>query len=211
MAIMECANGHLYNTDIYKSCPYCNGGSNFINFSDQSGSGFGKTVPVGSGFGPHGTQQPQPEIGATVAPDAYVKKQEDDNRTVGTFQKQMKIEPVVGWLVCIDGADKGKDYKLYGKNNTIGRSEKMDVYIKNDPAISRENHARLAYDQKHHDFHLIPADAANNIYVNDEPVYMPIVIHAYDLIELGETKVVFLPFCSGRFTWQDGLRQENGI
>lgn len=206
MALMECANGHLYDTDMNASCPYCNGGSNMIDFSAGSGSGVGKTVPVGAGFGPSGTRQSQSEIGATVAPAAYVKKQEEDNRTVGIFQKRMDIEPIVGWLVCVDGADKGKDYRLYGKNNTIGRSEKMDVYIKNDPTISRENHARLAYDQKHNDFHLIPADATNNIYVNDEPIYVPTTLRAYDLIELGDTKVVFVPFCSDRFTWKNGLK-----
>lgn len=207
MALTECANGHLYDTDMNESCPYCNGGSNMINFSADSGTNFGRTAPVGGGFGPSGTKQSQSEIGATVAPAAYVKKQEEDNRTVGIFQKRMEIEPIVGWLVCVDGADKGKDYKLYGKNNTIGRSERMDVYIKNDPTISRENHARLAYDQKHNNFHLIPADATNNIYVNDEPIYLPTLLRAYDLIELGDTKVVFIPFCSDRFTWQNGLKQ----
>lgn len=204
MALTECANGHLYDTDRNESCPYCNGGGNFINFSADSD--FGKTAPVGNGFAPSGMQQ-QSEIGATVAPAAYGKKQEEENRTVGIFQKRMDIEPVVGWLVCIDGADKGKDYRLYAKNNTIGRSEKMDVHIKNDPTISRENHARLAYDQKHNNFHLIPADAVNNIYLNDEPLYASAVIHAYDLIEFGDTKVVFVPFCTDHFTWQNGLKQ----
>ena len=30
MALTECANGHLYDTDMYATCPYCNGGSNMI-------------------------------------------------------------------------------------------------------------------------------------------------------------------------------------
>lgn len=50
---------------LNNTCPYCNGGSNFINFSTQSDSDFGKTV----------------------APCAYVKKQEKDHRTIGVFQK----------------------------------------------------------------------------------------------------------------------------
>ena len=134
----------------------------------------------------------------------YVKKQEEDNRTVGIFQKRMELEPVVGWLVCVDGADKGKDYKLYGKNNTIGRSERMDVYIKNDPTISRENHARLAYDPKHNNFQIIPADSTNNIYLNDEPIYVPTKLNAYDVVEFGETKMVFVPFCNDQFQWKTG-------
>ena len=32
MAITECGNVHLYDTNQYASCPYCNGGGNVINF-----------------------------------------------------------------------------------------------------------------------------------------------------------------------------------
>ena len=151
------------------------------------------------------------EIGATVAPSSYRKKEEkkeeeDIGKTVGVFQKELKIEPVVGWLVCVEGPDKGKDYRIWAKNNTIGRSEKMDICIKGDTTISRENHARLAYDEKHNKYHLIPAESTNNIYLNDEPIYVPSVIEAYDVIEFGETKLIFVPLCNDKFTWRDGLK-----
>jgi pSer/pThr/pTyr-binding forkhead associated (FHA) protein len=119
----------------------------------------------------------------------------------------MNLEPVVGWLVCIDGTEKGKDFRVWAKNNTIGRSEKMDVCIKGDATISRENHARLAYDEKHNKFHLIPAESTNNIYLNDEPIYVPSVLEAYDVIELGESRFIFVPLCNDRFDWKDGLKK----
>jgi pSer/pThr/pTyr-binding forkhead associated (FHA) protein len=152
------------------------------------------------------------EIGATVAPEAYRKKEEpkeeeDVGKTVGVFKKSMNLEPVVGWLVCIDGTEKGKDFRVWAKNNTIGRSEKMDVCIKGDATISRENHARLAYDEKHNKFHLIPAESTNNIYLNDEPIYVPSVLEAYDVIELGESRFIFVPLCNDRFDWKDGLKK----
>lgn len=198
MAVQECGNGHLYDTDQYASCPYCQGGGNRINFGE---SGVGKTVAV--------TPAAEMEIGATVAPAAYAKQEKSDvGKTVGVFQKKMSFEPVVGWLVCIEGAEKGKDYRIYGKNNTIGRSERMDICIKGDATISRENHAKLAYDEKHNAFHLIPADSTNTIYLNDEPVYVPAKLKAYDLIEFGDCKLLFVPFCGEHFTWQNGLKQE---
>lgn len=197
MAIQECVNGHLYDTDQHASCPYCQGEGNRINFG---GSEVGKTV----GAAPGG------EIGATVAPESYEKKRDrsDTGKTVGAFQKKMSFEPVVGWLVCIEGPEKGKDYKIYGRNNTIGRSEKMDICIKGDTSISRENHARLAYDAKHNVFHLIPAESTNMIYLGDEPVYVPTKLTAYDLIEFGDCKLIFIPLCNDRFTWQTGLSQD---
>jgi hypothetical protein len=134
------------------------------------------------------------------------KEEEDTGKTVGIFQKSMKLEVVVGWFVCIEGPDKGKDFRILAKNNTIGRSEKMDICLKGDTTISRENHARLGYDEKHNVFHLIPGESENNIYIGDEPIYVPTKLAAYQLIELGETKLVFVPFCNEKFTWKDGLK-----
>lgn len=219
MAFTECANGHLYDSDLYAVCPYCNGGGNRIEFGGASD--IGKTAPVG-GFGPAGTGGFSgeaamgglagiAEIGATVAPQSYRKaneekaEKEDTGKTVGVFQKSMKIEPVVGWLVCIEGPDKGKDFRIWAKNNTIGRSEKMDICLKGDTTISRENHARIAYDDKHNNFHLIPAESTNNIYLNDEPIYIPTKLGEYDVIEFGDSKFLFVPLCNERFTWRNGV------
>lgn len=203
MALTECANGHLYDTDQYESCPYCQGGINRVEFGGTD-SGVGKTVGIGT---PNGVAI-TPEVGATVAPSGYKSSSSNDTgKTVAILQKNMKVEPVVGWLVCIEGKDKGKDYRIEAKNNTIGRSEKMDICIKGDDTVSRENHARLAYDVKHNAFHLIPAESTNSIYINDEPTYVPTKLNAFDLIELGESKFLFVPLCGEKFNWQDGMAQ----
>lgn len=216
MAYTECANGHIYDSDQYVSCPYCNGGGNRIEFGGNTDSGIGKTAPIG-GFGSSGGASAmggfsdRSEIGATVAPQGYRKageEKEDTGKTVGVFQRSMNLEPVVGWLVCIEGPEKGKDFRILAKNNTVGRSEKMDICIKGDTTISRENHARIAYDDKHNNFHLIPAESTNNIYLNEEPVFIPTKIEAYSLIEFGESKFLFVPFCNEKFTWKDSVKPE---
>lgn len=211
MAITECGNGHLYDTNQYASCPYCNGGGNVINFGvgnagNEMGNSdirttIGKTAAI-SGYAGSG----EPE--KTVAPEGYHRKSEEINKTVGVFSKKINLEPIVGWLVCVEGPEKGKDYHLWARINTIGRSEKMDVCIKGDQTISRENHARIAYDPKHNNFQLIPAESINNIYLNDEPVYIPAKLSAYDVIELGDSKMIFVPFCCDRFRWP--LEKEQG-
>ena len=111
-----------------------------------------------------GAQPVYENVGATVAPMNYQNQfntsveskpveNNDTGKTVGVFKKSMKIEPVVGWLVCIEGADKGKDFSILAKNNSIGRGESMDICIKGDTTISRENQARIAYDEKNNAFH----------------------------------------------------------
>lgn len=203
MAIVECPRGHLYDPTINPSCPYCAGSANVIDFDQPdrtaAPAGYGaaqsaqnRTVPVGGGTGEN----------RTVAPESYRRKAEEENKTVGSFQKKYDLDPVVGWLVCVAGSDKGKDYHLYAKINTIGRSSDNDVCIKGDSTVSRESHARLAYDPRHCAYQLIPGDSTNNIYLNDEPVYTPAKLEAYDLVELGQSKFLFIPLCGDKFKWE---------
>lgn len=220
MAITECGKGHVYDTDQYAACPYCNGGRSMIDFSNNGFDGdIGKTVIPGQtapAANPQYMGNPEDnnyamnaeEPGKTVAPESYRRNLEEENKTVAVFKKEHDLDPVAGWLVCIEGPEKGKDYRLWTRINTIGRSEKMDVCIKKDVTISKENHARLAYDPKHNNFQLIPAESINNIYHNNEPVYTPVQLKAYDVIELGESKVVFIPLCAERFTWEKGVITE---
>lgn len=208
MAYIECGNGHLYDPSLNASCPYCSGNSVRIDFAAES-SEIGRTAPVSGGYG----TAPVSEVGSTVAPSSYsarkvaaenkAVKDDDAGKTVAVFKKKMNLEPVVGWIVCVQGPEKGKDFRILAKNNTIGRDEKMDICIKGDTTVSRENHARLAYDAKHNAFHLIPADGANTVYLNDEPVYVPAKLNDHDMIEIGESKFLFVPFCDSRFVWQE--------
>ena len=198
MALTECANGHLYDDAQYATCPYCSGSMNRVEF--------GNSAPV---------QPAASEVGATVAPMMYQSQAQSGfgsnaniGKTVAVLQKNMSIEPVVGWLVCIEGKEKGRDYRIGAKNNSIGRDEKMDICIKGDETISRENHARIAFDVKHNAFHLIPGEGTNGVYIGEEPVYVPTQLKPYDIIEMGETKLMFVPFCGDKFSWQDGMKQE---
>lgn len=201
MALTECANGHLYDSNQYASCPYCSGNMNRVEFSPAPDSGIGRTVGVPGG---------QAEVGATVAPASYQARRQgaDTGKTVAVLHKSFSREPVAGWLVCVEGAEKGKDYRIAAKNNSIGRNETMDICIKGDQTVSRENHARISYDGKHNKFYLIPADSTNNIYINDEPIFVPTCLTKGDIIELGESKFVFVPFCDDTFTWQDSSKQD---
>lgn len=221
MAAIECGRGHLYDPDIYASCPYCNSAQPVINFGGVPVGDTGKTAPIGGGpaaggdgapFVP-GQEQAVVNDGKTMPPKGYQtqRKVDEENKTLGFMQEKLGLDPVVGWLVCIEGKDKGKDYKLRGQINTIGRSEKMDVCIRGDKTISSENHARLSYSEKNNRFKLIPAESRNIIYLNGEEVFAAEPLAAYDVIDFGETKLMFLPFCSERFTWSEaGEKKADG-
>jgi len=93
-----------------------------------------------------------------------------------------EIEPVCGWLVCIEGTRVGKDYKIKNGKNFIGRSDDMDIQIVGDNDIAARNHAIIVYDPKKKNYVLLPGDSSGIAYLNEEPAYMPSELSGYDVI-----------------------------
>ena len=156
-----------------------------------------KTMP------PRGYGVPAPEPVQTAPPPGMGVSVAAAGKTVGMMQSQMGFDPVVGWLACVAGPSRGKSYTVRGGVNAIGRSERMDIVITGDLKISSENHAKISYSDKHNRFNLLPGEGRNIVYLNDEEVFTPMPLKAYDLIDFGETKLLFVPLCGEKFTWED--------
>ena len=170
-----------------------------------------KTAPLSGGIPvtaaqktapPRGYGVPQPEPVQTAPPPGFGVSVTAAGKTVGMMQSQMGFDPVVGWLACVEGPSRGKSYTIRGGVNAIGRSERMDIVITGDLKISSENHAKISYSDKHNRFNLLPGEGRNIVYLNDEEVFTPMPLNAYDLIDFGETKLLFVPLCGERFTWK---------
>jgi hypothetical protein len=111
-------------------------------------------------------------------------------------------EPVVGWLVIIDGPGKGNFVKLGFGMNAIGRSPESRVSIDfGDDQISRENHSLLTYDVKNRKFYIQHGGSANLTYLGDSPVLQPFELKGNEVISIGNTKLYFVPFCGANFNW----------
>jgi hypothetical protein len=126
----------------------------------------------------------------------------DTAATVAVHRQASGVSPVVGWLVCVEGPDRGRDYRLRGEKNFVGRSPKMDVCIAGDEAISREKHAAVSFEPKKRTFWLLPGESSGLVYLNDQVVNTPTEIKSRDVIEIGRTKLVFFPFCDDNFHWE---------
>ena len=151
----------------------------------------------------YGAPPPEPVQTAPPPPPGMGVSVAAAGKTVGMMQSQMGFDPVVGWLACVAGPSRGKSYTVRGGVNSIGRSERMDIVITGDLKISAENHAKISYSDKHNRFNLLPGEGRNIVYLNDEEVFTPMPLHAYDLIDFGETKLLFVPLCGEKFTWED--------
>ena len=111
------------------------------------------------------------------------------------------IEPTVGWLVCINGAERGKDFPLKDKINVIGSAPDNDIRLTGDPAISAENHACVAYDSNGKNFMLFAGNNANNVTLNGQLNEAPQTLNHFDIITIGDVQLVFVPFCGEGFSW----------
>ena len=151
----------------------------------------------------YGAPTPEPVQTAPPPPPGMGVSVAAAGKTVGMMQSQMGFDPVVGWLACVAGPSRGKSYTIRGGVNAIGRSERMDIVITGDLKISAENHAKISYSDKHNRFNLLPGEGRNIVYLNDEEVFTPMPLNAYDLIDFGETKLLFVPLCGEKFTWED--------
>ena len=158
-----------------------------------------KTMPP-RGYNP----APAPE--PTAPPRPHGPSVLDAGKTMGMMQQEMGFDPVVGWLACVEGPSRGKSYTIRGGINAIGRGDRMDITITGDRTISMENHAKVSYSDRNNRFNLLPGDGRNIVYLNGEEVFGPMPLKAYDHIDFGETKLLFVPLCGEQFTWK---KEEN--
>ena len=111
------------------------------------------------------------------------------------------VSPVIGWIVCIEGPSKGRDYRIMAKKNFLGSSEGMDIQISGDADIEKRNHAVFIYDPQNRSTLLLQGDAHGLVYLNDEVVYTPKILLSQDIIGIGKSKFLFVPLCGEYFEW----------
>ena len=127
----------------------------------------------------------------------------DDQRTVGVFGRQSGKDFVTGWLVCVKGPNKGMDFRIHSQNNHIGRAKHMDICIPGDPTISSERAATLIYDYKGKKFLIAAGTGLTLTYLNGEIVTGSAILKAYDVINIGDTDLLFIPLCGEQFDWKN--------
>lgn len=122
----------------------------------------------------------------------------------GSSGDQRIEDPVVGWLVVVEGPGKGSSLRLGYGMNPIGRSSDERVPLTfGDEEISRKGHAMVTYDPRGRKFYLQHGGGTNLTYLGDQPVLQPTELTGRETIGVGNTRMVFVPFCSAQFDWQD--------
>lgn len=207
-SIMKCVNGHFYDAEKSRTCPYCEKQANepVINrrlefypggmpeFSAEE-SDDSKTVamPATQDFvhiGGEGRQGGTQVIGA-----------DEEGVTVGFLSKATGTAYVTGWLVGKTGPVKGRDYRIYPNYNWIGRSFGADVVIREAQNIAEKQHCAVVYDYKSNRFFLSPG-MGTTTYLNGDLLDGPKQLVLGDEISMGGLLFEFVPFCREGHTWE---------
>ena len=200
MAIYRCDNGHFYDDEKHGSCPHCEARS---AATDQWTASIEKPQPsraandektvfgkAGVGIAAEGQK-----IHVEMATPAAAR----DEKTVGIFHTKKGMNPVTGWLVCMQGAEKGRDFRLHVGRNFIGRAIENDIALIDDREISRKDHCSIIYEPNQGSFVLLRGEGETKVCGESLGGSVPLL--GDERIEMGASVFVFVPFCKEDRKW----------
>ena len=192
--MVQCPFGHYYNAALHASCPEC------ARNAAASGNAARGAAPGSGNFTP--TEAPGGPFPGTVPVDGGAEGDPFGYTVIGgDLHGPDQLEPVVGWLVCVEGPMRGLDYRIHAGYNYIGR-EVGDIHIAGDMQISRQNPAMVAFDAEEQSYYVGPSAGRNLIKVNGKTVLNAMELHSYDVISIGSTKLLFIGLCGEKFRWE---------
>lgn len=205
MALVRCEQGHHYDPQKHSSCPFCGIPGLEVGSPDPTRPVQGGPRPAATPSGPREGKPPTPPKDRDREPKGNQQSSEDegDDRTIRRDMGRTVVDPVVGWLVCTEGPERGRDFRIRSDKNFIGRSEEMHICLRLDKEINRVKHAVVSFNPRNSAFKLHPGEGTGLVYLNGEDLDVPTSLKPYDVIELGRTKLVFVPLCGEHFQWEE--------
>lgn len=132
-------------------------------------------------------------------------KSEEKTSSPGSSDRSEPMEdPVVGWIVIVEGPGQGASLTLGYGMNSIGRAPSERICLDfGDNQISRTNHAAITYDPRGKKYFVAHGGGKNLTYLGDEPVLVPVELKGGEEVMIGDTTLRFVPFCGAEFDWRD--------
>jgi hypothetical protein len=93
---------------------------------------------------------------------------------------------VVGWVVIMNGEQKGKDFRLFPGRNVVGTSADCDIVLTD--AYLSSKHCAVRYEDEQ--YSMVDLDSTNGTYVNGKKTSKVELIDN-DTIRLGKTELKF--------------------
>lgn len=113
-------------------------------------------------------------------------------------------ECTAGWLVCLEGRERGKSFPLYCMSNYIGHSRKNAVCLENDLSVAALEDCVIVYDDEDAKFYFSVTENALRLRrLNGRPVLSTVELKQGDVLTIGNSNFLFVPLCGEAFRWED--------
>lgn len=199
MAIIKCSKGHFYDDAKYSQCPHCgilsedDDAVTVSMASQRRESDDDKTVALKPLAPADGGMATTPAAGNVV---------EEDDKTIRYYAEEKGADLIVGWLVCIVGMERGKDYRLHQGFNRMGRDYQMDVPVMDDKSMGREPVCAVVYDDRSNKFFAVQ-EGGSVAYLNGSVLQGAVELKTGDIIAAGKSQFEFIAFCREGRTWEN--------
>ena len=184
MAIVMCERNHYYDDSRNETFPYCEkeAATNDNSINEQETSFF-----------------LQEEIDDCQLTEAYGENVMEYEKTIGIFSECNTTRLTAGWIVALDGEYRGKSYPVFLGRNFAGAADDMDIVLYGDRRISRQKHFSIVFDPKHTEFYILSGEG--QVYLNSQPLKSQSTLSEGDIIGVGDTTFIFIPFCKEGRDW----------
>jgi hypothetical protein len=206
-----CERGiHYFDSEKHSDCPYCKriaegrGGDPTAGASPSdlksSPGGVGPTEGAAQAFQRPG-QGREPTVSKGKTPHI------DRSATSPWYSEeegQEIFEPVVGWLVAVEGPARGRDFRLKPGRNLIGRSMEAEICIEDDDLMSRE-HSNIYYYGEINNFYIEDNRSKHGTFLmpNKEIVVERRPVKDGDIVKIGRTVFLLKTLCNEDFKWEE--------
>jgi hypothetical protein len=159
------------------------------------------------------TVEPAPARRSSRVKTTFLGFEHSDGRVVDVFARDDDAPAAampqidramypVGWLAIVDGPGRGNSIALQAGVSQIGRGDDQAIQLNfGDMAISRSNHAAIAFDHEDRRFYLGHGGKTNIVRLNGKPVLSTEALESGDRIRIGETTLRFVALCGPDFHW----------
>lgn len=198
VADKRCENGHFID-ESWDLCPYC---------PAESGEQDIPIVRPARAVAPAEPSRPAPAAPARRdVPPAPVERPPMERTvavpklSVGGPDTVPAKRYVVGWLIGLNGSNRGEAFPVRIGRNVLGRDRRSDIVVSDEQASA--HHADLVFRPEERRFILMDHNSTNGTYVNEAEIEPRRDLAGKDVVRIGSQKFLFMPLVHDGFYWDD--------
>ena len=135
----------------------------------------------------------------TMVLEQFEQMHRQEERKQEIIPETKREYPILAWLVCLEGAYKGREYPIYKGMTRIGGSGETDIRLD----AGGGTRVILLYNYKVNLFYMRQESGIDLLYINDYAIMdpNPPQLSPYDIVSIERIRYIFVPYCEADRQW----------